>query len=1256
MKGATPELMESTQTALREVFDEAAEIADPAARALFLDSACRGNGPLRARVEELLRADSRATDFLRDRPDSFETDLSPERIGERIGRYRLRELIGRGGCGVVYLAEQEEPVRREVALKVIKLGMDTRSVVARFEAERQTLALMDHPNIARVLDAGATEKGRPYFVMELVRGVPITDYCEQKALSFRQRLELFVQICQAVQHAHQKGIIHRDLKPSNILVATQDGVPVPKVIDFGIAKVTEQGPGCGGLTSLNQFIGTPAYMSPEQVGLGAGDVDTRSDVYSLGVILYELIAGQPPFNPKNLSQAGLDEMRRIIREVDAVKPSTRLAQDLVAADVRRLYSKSEWRNPKSEEKVRASSRRLLHDVRGDLDWIVMKCLEKDRARRYETASALATDIRRHLENEPVAARPPSRFYRIQKVFRRHRTAFASAGIIVLVLIAAVVVSTRLAVRAMRAEKVQTQLRAEAQQQAAETRESLVRLRVDQGNRLVEQGDPLSALPLFVAALQLEHGDPAREENERLRIGWAMRNAPRLTQVIFHGRRINSLAFSPDGTKIASCSDEREAHIWSAETGKQLLAGLQLPRSLRLARFNSDGQRLVAMDHVGTARIWSSATGEPVSALLRVADADPSFLDNGLTPCAKFSPDGKLLLGAWGSKTAHIWNARNGEHVLALPHPQLLVNGEFSPDSRYVVTCCRDEVARIWDVTTGKRTATPRILCSDAVGDARFSPDGTRLLTISVRKNLELWDWQTGHPLGPQMKHEFAITQALFTTNGDRIITASLDGIVRVWDTAKGQVIARLHHPAAPNSVALSPDSRWLATGCDDSYVRVWDIAHEHLAMSVLPQGAEVLAVAFSPDGKRVAAAGVGGLLRLWELRSREAPAVTFAEPDAVWADFSPDGAKVATAGRHFDTAARVWDASTGAPLTPWLRHEDALRFAEFSPDGSRILTYGEENLALIWDVRTGQQATSPLEHPKRLFDAAWSPDGRRVLTACADGAGYLWDAATGKRLFTLQHSNEVRAVTFSADGKLMATGSRDRTARIWDVATGRPVSWPLPQTAPVHRLRFSPDDLRLVTSCYREDVTHSEAELWDVATGKLLGTMPNRDDLMMIEFSHDGRRIATACNDRTARIWDGLTAAPITAPLIHANEVYHAVFSPDDRRLATLTTGGDVRLWSADSGEPITAPIGHPHAHQHGRLCFSHDGRRLLIASGGPEAYLREFVPETAPIADLALQAQVLSGKALGSGPIASLDSASLSNAWVRLCSSRARN
>jgi serine/threonine protein kinase len=374
-----------------------------------------------------------------------------EGVGQSVGRYKLLEKLGEGGCGVVYVAEQTEPVRRRVALKVIKLGMDTREVIARFQAERQALAMMDHVNIARVLDAGATETGRPYFVMELVRGVRITEYCDRSQLNTRQRLELFTKVCQAIQHAHQKGIIHRDIKPSNILVTLHDGVPIPKVIDFGVAKAIE-----GRLTDatvytqFHHFVGTPAYMSPEQAEMSGLDIDTRSDIYSLGVLLYELLTGRTPFDGVELVAMGVDAMRKTICEREPSSPSLKLA----TLDAAELTTTAQRRS--------IDAPRLINLLRGDLDWIVMKCLEKDRSRRYATANALSADITRHLSNEPVVARPPSPTYRLQKAFRRHRVAFLAAAAVVVALVLGLTASLWQAVRTTRAEALASKRLAEAE--------------------------------------------------------------------------------------------------------------------------------------------------------------------------------------------------------------------------------------------------------------------------------------------------------------------------------------------------------------------------------------------------------------------------------------------------------------------------------------------------------------------------------------------------------------------------------------------------------------------------------------------------------------------------------------------------------------------------------------------------------------------------------------------------------------------------
>jgi len=508
---------------VEEIFCAALEWKVPAERRNFLDRACRGDSPLRSAVEEMLEARSsfekafgqeqpalasarEISKALAAAPDFHQQMVSElpagEEVGERIGPYKLLQKIGEGGCGSVYMAEQEVPVRRRVAVKVIKLGMDTKSVIARFEAERQALAIMDHPNIAHVLDAGATGTGRPYFVMELVRGIKITAYCDENQLDSRQRLDLFIQVCHALQHAHQKGIIHRDIKPSNVLVTLHDGVPVPKVIDFGIAKAIE-----GKLTNqtvftaYDQFVGTPAYMSPEQAEMSGLDVDTRSDVYGLGVLLYELLTGKTPFDQQELLQAGWEEMRRTLREREPHRPSTKLdgmrAEELTQTAIHR----------------HSEPRRLKLLLSGDLDWIVMKALEKDRRRRYQTANSLAMDIQRYLHSEPVIARPPSRLYRFQKLVRRNQGVFIGVGAVSVALIAGLAISSWLFVREREARQEQAHLRVEAEQargnEARLRGEAEARAKLAQAAVFLSRGKTAEA-DLLVEKLQIPLAEPSLE--------------------------------------------------------------------------------------------------------------------------------------------------------------------------------------------------------------------------------------------------------------------------------------------------------------------------------------------------------------------------------------------------------------------------------------------------------------------------------------------------------------------------------------------------------------------------------------------------------------------------------------------------------------------------------------------------------------------------------------------------------------------------
>jgi WD40 repeat protein/tRNA A-37 threonylcarbamoyl transferase component Bud32 len=1092
------------------LFREALQRASGPERKGFLDGVCRGDDALRARLEALLQSDESAKPFLDPQAASAAaaTVLLPpeEGPGTVIGRYKILEKIGEGGFGVVYVAEQREPVKRRVALKIIKLGMDTKQVVARFEAERQALALMDHPNIAKVLDAGATDTGRPYFVMELVKGIPITRYCDQEKLGTRERLDLFIQICHAIQHAHQKGIIHRDIKPSNILVTLHDGVPVPKVIDFGIAKATQQELTEKTVyTQFQQFIGTPAYMSPEQAEMSGLDIDTRSDIYSLGVLLYELLTGTTPFDTKELLRSGVDEMRKIIREREPVRPSTRLRQTAVTASPSPLATRHS-------------------PLATDLDWIVMKCLEKDRARRYETANGLAQDIERHLKNEPVVARPPSVGYRLQKSFRRNKLVFTAGGTVGLALVLGVVVSSWQAMRAMKAgrREAEARLRADGEKGRAEKEAQKAK-----ASELAARQNLYTAdMNLVQQAWEQNNAGQVRRLLEETAtypdLGfewyyWQRQRHTELQTLRGHSGTVVSVAFSPDGRRIVTGSFDRTAKVWDASSGKELFTLRGHSAQVRWVAFSLDGRRIVTGSLDQTAKVWDAASGKELLTLKGHLAAITSVA---------FSPNGQRIVTGSYDRTAKVWDAATGTELLTFKgHSSSVRSVAFSPDGQRIVTGSDDQTARVWDAATSVELLTLRGHRA-GLNVSVFSQDGQRILTGSGDWTGKVWDAATGNELLTLRGHRAGITFAAFSPDDRRIVTSSYDQTAKMWDAASGEQLFTLEgHGDMITSVAFSPDGQQIVTGSYDQTAKVWDAAGGKESVTLRGHTNGITSVAFCPGGQRVVTGSYDQTARVWDTDSaKELLTLRGHSARVNSVAFSVDGQRIVTGS--FDRTAKVWDAATGVERLTIKGHNAYINCAALSPDGRRLVTVSQlDVIARVWDAAVGGELLTLNGHGDTITSVTFSADGQRIVTGSYDGTAKVWDAATGKELFTLKgHNGWISSVAFSLDGQRILTGSGDKTAKVWEAASGKELLSLNGHSEAITSVTFSPDGQRIVTGSY--DRT---AKVWDAATGKELFTLKGHNSgVSSVAFSPNGQRIITGSLDGTARVWEAASEAQVT--------------------------------------------------------------------------------------------------------------------------------
>jgi serine/threonine protein kinase/WD40 repeat protein len=1097
----------------REIFLAAVERYQPAQWSAYLDEACDGDDRLRQRVEQLLRSHQDLGVFVEDAPSVAMPGIPQQQPGATIGCYKLLEQIGEGGMGVVFMADQTEPVRRQVALKIVKAGMDSRQVIARFEAERQALAMMEHNNIARVLDAGTTDQGRPYFVMELVKGIAITEYCDRNRLTPRERLELFIPVCHAIQHAHQKGIIHRDIKPTNVLVTLYDGRPVPKVIDFGIAKATQQPLTEKTMfTQLGQIMGTIEYMSPEQAEMNQLDVDTRSDVYSLGVLLYELLTGTTPITKEQLQNIGLDEIVRTIRTVDPPKPSTRLSQSGAAL-------------PSISAVRKMEPAKLSRFVKDDLDWIVMKAIEKDRARRYETASALAADIDRLLRAEAIEARPPSTIYKLQKFAQRNKVLLVALFTIAATLLAASAFSMWSAIRAGKSENLANIRLASEEQAHAEAR----------------QAEELATRRLFDSYLaQAQASRWSGRPGQRLNSIDAIRAAAKLLEPLNLGEEART-GLRNEAIAAMTSVDLREGSSWRAR--KDTEGGVAVSPNLkmfvvddRLAEtpsvvvrrydspdtdvlripltqprvshsiFSPDGQFIaVTYDIDRAVSVWEITTRK------KLLDVEQTAKD--------FSPDGRWFAVGRTDGAVHIYDLQEGHLVHNYPSGGGAIKAlRFSPDCRYLAVVRLDNsIVEIRETAAG--AIISRLTASNpSVHKIAWHPLGHFLAAAGWQK-IDVWSFPDGDndPL-IILGHESQVGNLQFHPTRQILASDSWDGTTRFWNSVTGDQLLQIRG----SFVRFDDSGRWVALCRGLNLIRWEIIAPEACRWEF--QG-RVFSVAVRHDGRVLALATANGT-QIWDLLANEQLA-TLPIGRTVGVAFHPGDGSLLTSGPN--VGVQVWridvDQELGrmtvgppAPFEPELTETGSIGVSDLGE--TLIVDHCNEEIRKWYATVVHKEGSSHTIHQLKrpyLCQVATSPDGNWVATGNKWGKDVnVWNAASGQHVRRLTtHGSSIPI--FSPDNQWIVTNSGDGV-RFWEVGSWRP-SYAFPaSTSTGSAVAFTADSQMAAIARGGQGLL-----LVDMRSGEPIATLETNARRPRIEslcFTPNGQTIVAAAGERGVYVWD----------------------------------------------------------------------------------------------------------------------------------------